>query len=502
MNKINKKSKVNKQKNKKSKVIKRTRCNYDKANLKLAVEEVFNGKTTAEVSRKYNVPESTIRAKKQCKYNDKPPGPSTVLSNIEENELVEWIFYCCKQGFPITKQKLLDSVKLLCDSDDRKTPFVDNRPGRSWYEAFIKRHPQVSEIVSENLSVTRAQVTELGIRAWFQGIKNHLIEISTEEDILNIDPSRIFNANEISVSMNLKPSVLASGGTRDEYSIVSKNKKENITVLITANAAGNLVPTLLLFAGKSIPKDVIKVAPKNFSLGHSENGSMTAKTFYEYIGNVFFPCVVQNNIKLPIILYIDGLCPHVSLPLSQFCSENKIILIALHPNATDILQPLDVALFRTFPAAYQRSFQTLCENSGTISIKKSQVALVLQKTFESLDLKKMLENGFKTCGLHPLNADAIDYSKVFKKLTTSCYEIESSSTSEGTMPEISTETESLRVLESLIDEDTLRSFRANDSSIWGGRKEDESLFKIWFKLTKPTVELQREESEVQESNNQ
>ncbi|XP_044593991.1 uncharacterized protein LOC123271668 [Cotesia glomerata] len=502
MDKINKKSKVNKQKNKKSKVIKRTRCNYDKANLKLAVEEVLNGKTTAEVSRKYNVPESTIRAKKQCKYNDKPPGPSTVLSNIEENELVEWIFYCCKQGFPVTKQKLLDSVKLLCDNDDRKTPFVDNKPGRSWYEAFIKRHPQVPEIVSENLSVTRAKVTEIGIRTWFQGIKNHLIEISTE-DLLNIDPSRIFNADEIAVSMNPKASsVLTPRGTKNAYSVVSKNKKENVTVLVTANAAGNLAPTLLLFAGKSISKDVIRVAPKNFSFGHSENGWMTAKNFYEYVANIFFPWVVQSNIKLPIILYIDGLSPHVSLLLSQFCSVNKIILIALHPNATHILQPLDVALFRTFRAAYQRSFQTLCENSGIISLKKSQVALVLQKTFESLDFKKMLENGFKTCGLHPLNADAIDYSKVFKKLTISCHEIESSSMSEGTIPEISTKTESLRVLESLIDEDTLTSFRASDSSIWTGRKEDESLFKIWFKLTKPTAELQREESEVQESSNQ
>lgn len=188
-------------------------------------------------------------------------------------------FYCCRQGFPVTKLKLLDSVKLLCDNDDRKTPFVDNKPGRSWYEAFMKRHLQVSKRVSENLSVTRAKVTEIGIRAWFQGIRNYLIETLTE-DLLNIDPTRIFNGDEIGVSMNPKPSsVFAPRGTKNVYNIVGNNEKENVTVLVTANAAGNLAPTLLLFAGQSIPKDVIKVAPKNFSFGHSDNGWMTTKNF-------------------------------------------------------------------------------------------------------------------------------------------------------------------------------------------------------------------------------
>lgn len=490
MDNINNQFKTNKQKSEKLKVIKKSRGNYNKANIKLAVTEVLGGKKIAEVSRKYNIPESTIRARKQNKYSDKPPGPSTVLSDQEENELVEWIFFCCSQGFPVTKQKLIDSVKLLCDNDNRKTPFVNNKPGMSWFEAFVKRHPNVAERVPENLSVTRAKVTELGIRGWFKEVKNYLIEASSEEEnLLTIDASRVFNGDEIGVSMNPKPSsVLAPRGTKNVYSIVSNNEKENVTVLVTANAAGNVAPTLVLFAGQSIPKDVIKIAPPNFSFGHSENGWMTAKNFYEYVTNVFFPWVVQSNIKLPIILYIDGHCSHITLPLSKFCSNNKIILVALHPNATHILQPLDVALFRTFRAAYQRSFQTLCENSGVISIRKSQVALVLEKTFESLNLKKILENGFKTCGLYPPDSNAIDYSKVFKQLATSCETIQSSSTSEDTTG-VSNETESLRVLESLIDEEMLKSFRMNDSPTWTGRREDETLYKIWFKLAKTSGSL-------------
>jgi len=32
-----------------------------------------------------------------------------------------------------------------------------------------------------------------------------------------------------------------------------------------------------------------------------------------------------------------------------------------------------------------------------------------------MNLPKILENGFKTCGLHPFTPEALDYSKIFLK---------------------------------------------------------------------------------------
>lgn len=83
MTKIKNKTKVKKLNSKK-----KIRCNYNKDHVKTVVEEAISGISVAEVSRKYNVPESTIRDRKNGKYSDKSPGPSTVLSKQEENELV------------------------------------------------------------------------------------------------------------------------------------------------------------------------------------------------------------------------------------------------------------------------------------------------------------------------------------------------------------------------------------------------------------------------------
>ena len=58
------------------------------------------------------------------------------------------------------------------------------------------------------------------------------------------------------------------------YNIVNNNEKANITFLVTASAAGNLAPTFVLFAGKSLPDNAAEMAPTDFAFGFSENGWM------------------------------------------------------------------------------------------------------------------------------------------------------------------------------------------------------------------------------------
>ena len=80
-----------------------------------------------------------------------------------------------------------------------------------------------------------ALVTEDSVRRWFCEVKTYL-EIN---NLLHIDPSRIFNTYETAVSLNPKGgAVLAEKGTKNVYSVVDRNEKENLTVLVTGNAAG------------------------------------------------------------------------------------------------------------------------------------------------------------------------------------------------------------------------------------------------------------------------
>lgn len=120
--------------------------------------------------------------------------------------------------------------------------------------------------------------------------------------------------------------------------------------MITGNAAGELAPPFILFKGKSLPENAAQFAPDDYTFSYSDNGYMTSSNFFEWMANVFEPWLTKMKKERPVIMFVDGHKSHMTFELSSFCLEHKIILFALHPNKTNLTQPLDVAFFRPFKA--------------------------------------------------------------------------------------------------------------------------------------------------------
>lgn len=273
--------------------------------------------------------------------------------------------------------------------------------------------------------------------------------------------------------LNPQPNqVLAPRGCKNVYNIVNNNEKENITTLVTVNAAGCLAPSLVVFKGASLPDNAAAFAPLNFSFGFTENGWMVAKLFFEYIANIFEPWLTEHNILRPVILYVDGHVSHLTLHLSKFCSEKQIIIIALPPNATHIMQPLDVGFFRPLKIQWQKEYKEFCKDFISVGIHKYQFAPLLDKTFKSMDMKKILSNSFKKCGLFPFNSSAIDSTKLLVKNKAGNESIDTETISE----KISDEND----FEKFLSEEQLASFKANDGPEWNGIERDFSLYTIWY----------------------
>ena len=77
----------------------------------------------------------------------------------------------------------------------------------------------------------------------------------------------------------------------------------------------------------------------------SPKGYQMSQTFYDYISGPFIEFLRKDNVLLPIILFLDGHKPHLTLNLGQFCRENGIVIICLPPNCTHFAQPLDQVYF-------------------------------------------------------------------------------------------------------------------------------------------------------------
>ena len=222
------------------------------------------------------------------------------------------------------------------------------------------------------------------------------------KNLLDIAPSRIFNCDVSAFLLNPQPKkVLTSKNKTSAYTRITTEEKECLTVLITGNAEGQLAPPMILYAYERIPGSIAAAAPQGWSLGHSKSGWMTQESFYEYITSNFYQWCLNSNIQFPIILYVDGHLSHLTMALSDFCISHQIELIALFPNATHIIQPMDVALFRPLKLNWRKVvLEWRMEHNG-VSVDKINFATVLKRAIDMLETPRILSNGFRAClGTH------------------------------------------------------------------------------------------------------
>ena len=109
-----------------------------------AVAYVNGGNGLTEASRLYNVPLETLRRRvsgtvdMQCR-----PGPSTILTKVEEEKLCRYVKDMAAMGFGLIKEEVMSIAFRLVDSSGRKHPFCNGMAGRGWFDPELSiQNPQ------------------------------------------------------------------------------------------------------------------------------------------------------------------------------------------------------------------------------------------------------------------------------------------------------------------------------------------------------------------------
>lgn len=161
------------------------------------------------------------------------------------------------------------------------------------------------------------------------------------------------------------------------------------------------------------PKSVVEYMPDHSVLGKSDSGWMQFSVFYEYVTNEFDRWIEENRVERPVILFIDGHKSHMTPGLSKICEENKNIFYALPPTTTHMLHPADVSFFRPVKQEWKTTvmqWQHKPENINR-SVNKTNFCKLLFDTMENTNMEAAIINGFRKCGLYPLNPDNVHYTK-------------------------------------------------------------------------------------------
>lgn len=354
-------------------------------------------------------------------------------------------------------------------------PGGNTQPGRKWFEAFLRRHPDIASRTSQNLTTRRLDVTQESIDKWFTEVENYL-KINKLEEVL-CHPKRVFNCDESAFFLNPKPGkVLAEKGSKKIYTAAGADEKLNLTVLLTANAAGEIAPPMIVYKYNRIPQQLAEAMPADWCIGKSENGWMTQETFYEYITNIFEPYLTKQGIQRPVILFMDGHSSHLSLPLSTFCINHGIEMVALIPNATHLIQPMDVAVFHTLKTSWRQEVANFRINHDGLQVQKFDFPQVLKAALQHVT-PEIIINGFIACGLVPWNPKKVIVARKQKA-------------KEMTPQKRHNEMVSFfKILEEKIGEDKLTAFKSNVGE-WNGPVEQSELYKLWVE-TKQDLTLHK-----------
>lgn len=290
--------------------------------------------------------------------------------------------------------------------------------GYKWLKGFLKRHPLISLRTPEKISSASAKVSEGDIRGWFSKISDYF----KEHDLSHIlcDPRRIFNGDETSFFLHpTTKAVLASKGNKNVYEVEHANSHQNITVLFTFGADGSVVPPDIILPLKRIRLDILRTFKPDWGVGKSEKGWMDVENFELYIRNVFHPFLLKNSVPLPVIYFVDGHSSHTAVSVADLCLSLGIILVALYPNTTRIIQPADVAIFKSLKYAWKTAVIDWRNENDEETLTLLHFGTVLLNAMNKGIKKESIINGFKVCGLSPFDVENVDFSKCVAKTSSS-----------------------------------------------------------------------------------
>lgn len=446
-----------------------------------------------EAARHFGVPHSTLISKLKGRVPlQRKMGRSTYFSTNEENLLVKYIIANAKKGIPINRQTLVATAKKILDDDKRVTPFKNNMPGKKWVALFYDRHPEIAEKKAEGISTSRALVSTEDLKQWHQSLKNYLVE----ENALDIieDPKRIFNADESGFqTCPDSGKVIGPVNMKNFYEIKSGKDKEQLTVMLSINAAGQIVSPMIVYPLVRISRDIAVNVPENWSIGKSPSGWMNGPLYYEYIANVFDPWLKANDIQKPVLLLVDGHRSHLTLQVSQYCADNQIIAYALFPNSTHISQPADVSVFKCLKSGWKNTVKEYKQNSGNRQITRAGFAPLLAKVFQEKVTPDIVANGFKRCGLYPFDVNGMDLARCMDHESRKTAPVSAPISSNCVTPAAILGVETFLLFESLMRRGRAEEFRRSKEH-WEGEESAKELFYTWKKFRRYCLDSQTSSS--------
>ena len=137
--------------------------------------------------------------------------------------------------------------------------------------------------------------------------------------------------------------------------------------------------------------------------GLSQNGWINSQQFHGWFQH-FLEYAPQ---KRPLLLLLDGHSAHYRPETIKLAAKNNIIVCALPPHTTHIVQPLDRGCFAPLKVAWKKACHDFyTKNPGRIVSHLDFNQLFAKAWYKAMTGQNII-NSFKVTGVYPFNREVI-----------------------------------------------------------------------------------------------
>ena len=199
------------------------------------------------------------------------------------------------------------------------------------------------------------------------------------------------------------PKFIVQKGRKKVHCQTSGNKAQ-ITVLACGNAAGCMIPPMVIFEGKRLNPEWTKGEVPDTLYGMSDKGWTDMELFSYWMSDLFIAHIPPAH---PIILLLDGYSSHYEPGTISLAAKQGVVILCLPPHTTHVSQPLDVSFFRPLKVYWSEACHGyMQDNPGRVITKYQFSSLFSAAWYKAIKPKNIL-SGFQKAGICPFNAEAI-----------------------------------------------------------------------------------------------
>lgn len=235
---------------------------------------------------------------------------------------------------------------------DLKITGFSGSPG--WLQNFKVRHNLVSrrQTSIRQLPVNADTVAVNFISEVREFAAEHNIKLS---NILNMDQVPRYyegTAESTITDKGAKKVLLRKGGT----------SHKRFTATFTISADGKMLkPHVLLSKITRTPPNM----NNNVMLALNQTGMWSSEILDDYVKEIILKRPASSMLREPVLLLMDSYGPHVKLANSKKYEKHKVYIKLIPPNLTPLLQPLDVAVNKSFQTTYNDLYNKYIETAIT-----------------------------------------------------------------------------------------------------------------------------------------